>query len=70
MPELQTAVAAVVVTGLVMLGILVTFAVSWALSHTILQGETSSLVLELPPYRKPQLGAIFIAPSLTAPSLS
>lgn len=59
MSELQTAVAAVVVTGLVMLGILVTFAVSWALSHTILQGEASSLVLELPPYRKPQLGAIF-----------
>jgi ferrous iron transport protein B len=58
-PELQTAVAAVVVTGLVMFGILVTFAVSWALSHTILQGEASSLVLELPPYRKPQLGAIF-----------
>lgn len=59
MSELQTAVAAVVVTGLVMLGILVTFAVSWTLSHTILQGEASSLVLELPPYRKPQLGAIF-----------
>jgi ferrous iron transport protein B len=57
--ELQTAVAAVVVTCLVMLGILVTFAVSWALSHTILQGEASSLVLELPPYRKPQLGPIF-----------
>ncbi len=59
MPELQTAVAAVVVTILVMMGILVTFAVSWALSHTILQGEASSLVLELPPYRKPQLCAIF-----------
>jgi ferrous iron transport protein B len=57
--ELQTAVASLVVTCLVMLGIFVTFAVSWALSHTILKGEASSLVLELPPYRKPQLGAIF-----------
>lgn len=57
--ELQTAVASLVVTSLVMLGILVTFAVSWALSHTILKGEASSLVLELPPYRKPQLGPIF-----------
>lgn len=56
--ELQTAVASLVVTCLVMLGILVTFAVSWALSHTILKGEASSLVLELPPFRKPQLGAI------------
>ena len=57
--ELQTAVASLVVTSLVMLGILVTFAVSWVLSHTILKGEASSLVLELPPFRKPQLGAIF-----------
>jgi ferrous iron transport protein B len=57
--ELQIAVASLVVTCLVMLGILITFAVSWALSHTILKGEASSLVLELPPYRKPQFGAIF-----------
>jgi len=55
----ETAVASVVITFLVLLGILITFAVSWILSHTILKGETSSLVLELPPYRKPQLGPIF-----------
>ncbi|HEY3426350.1 MAG TPA: nucleoside recognition domain-containing protein, partial [Negativicutes bacterium] len=38
---------------------LITFAVSWLLSYTLLKGEASSMVLELPPYRKPQIGAIF-----------
>ncbi|HMM23028.1 MAG TPA: nucleoside recognition domain-containing protein [Selenomonadales bacterium] len=57
-PEYGTAVAAMVLTGLVLLGIAATFSVSWLLSHTILKGEPSSLVLELPPYRPPQVGAI------------
>ncbi|NLK51480.1 MAG: ferrous iron transporter B, partial [Syntrophomonadaceae bacterium] len=57
-PNYPTLISAVVITVLVILGIGVTFAVSWALSHTILQGEPSFLVLELPPYRKPQIGAI------------
>ena len=56
--EYQTAIASLVIRALVLLGIFITFAVSWALSHTILKGETSSLVLELPPYRKPQIGPI------------
>ncbi len=51
-------VASGVITSLVLIGIAVTFAVSWALSHTILKGEPSALVLELPPYRKPQIGAV------------
>lgn len=50
--------AAAVITGLVLIGILTTFAVAWTLSHTMLQGEPSSMVLELPPYRPPQIGAI------------
>ena len=54
----ETGVAALTITALVLLGIAVTFAVSWGLSHTILKGEPSSLVLELPPYRPPQFGAI------------
>jgi ferrous iron transport protein B len=45
-------------TSLVMLGVAFTFAVSWLLSHTVLKGEASSMVLELPPYRKPQIGAV------------
>ncbi|WP_425060046.1 Fe(2+) transporter FeoB [Sporomusa carbonis] len=56
--EYETIVASVVITAIVLLGIAATFAVSWVLSHTILKGEPSSLVLELPPYRPPQIGAI------------
>lgn len=52
---LQSAVAAGVVTAMVVLGVLITFGVSWLLSHTILRGEASSMVLELPPYRMPQV---------------
>lgn len=56
--ELETAIASMVITGLVLFGIAATFASSWLLSHTILKGEPSSLVLELPPYRPPQIGSI------------
>lgn len=54
----ETLIASLTITGLVLLGILTTFVVSWILSHTILKGEPSSLVLELPPYRPPQIGSI------------
>jgi ferrous iron transport protein B len=56
--EYETLVAAFTITGLVLFGIAATFVISWTLSHTILKGEPSSLVLELPPYRPPQIGAI------------
>ncbi|WP_312520589.1 nucleoside recognition domain-containing protein [Anaerospora sp.] len=57
-PELETPIAALTITALVFLGILITFGVSWLLSHTVLKGEASAMVLELPPYRKPQIGAV------------
>lgn len=57
-PGYETVVASLTITGLVLLGIAATFIVSWSLSQTILKGEPSSLVLELPPYRQPQIGAI------------
>lgn len=38
-----------------LLGILLTFATSWALSRTILRGEASTFSLELPPYRPPRI---------------
>ncbi|SDE12222.1 nucleoside recognition domain-containing protein [Sporomusa acidovorans] len=56
--ELSSLTVSLVITATVLIGIAVTFAVSWGLSHTILKGEPSSLVLELPPYRPPQIGAI------------
>ena len=43
-----------------MLGIILTLLVSKLLSKTILKGVPSSFILELPPYRKPQLGKIII----------
>ena len=39
----------------VLLGIFLTFAVSWELSRTILKGEVSTFSLELPPYRPPRI---------------
>jgi ferrous iron transport protein B len=57
-PELSSLTVSLVITATVLLGIAVTFAVSWGLSHSILKGEPSSLVLELPPYRRPQIGAV------------
>src|SRR5690606_5111078 len=43
------------VLGVAMLGVFMTFAVSWALSKTLLRGEASTFSLELPPYRPPRL---------------
>lgn len=57
-PHFQAAAIAGIITGLILIGIMVTFIVSWALSHTLLQGEASSMVLELPPYRRPKVGAV------------
>lgn len=54
----QSLVAAGSITLLILIGIVVTFAVSRLLSETVLKGEASSLVLELPPYRKPKFGAV------------
>jgi len=45
---------------LVIVGIIVTLIVSFILSKTLLRGEASSFKLELPPYRKPQVGRIIV----------
>lgn len=49
-----------VVVGIVLLGIATTLAVSWTLSKTFLRGIPSKFALELPPYRKPQVGQVII----------
>jgi len=48
-------IAAGAVIGVAVLGVLLTFAVSWALSRTVLKGQPSAFSLELPPYRPPRL---------------
>ncbi|MEW6696676.1 MAG: nucleoside recognition domain-containing protein [Bacillota bacterium] len=52
--------ATAIVVAIVLLGIAVTLAVSWSLSKTLLKGVPSSFTLELPPYRKPQVGSVII----------
>ncbi len=52
--------ASTLVAGVVVLGIMVTLAVSWVLSKTLLKGIPSSFTLELPPYRIPKIGSLLI----------
>lgn len=47
-------------TAMIILGAMLTFAVSAILSSTLLKGVTSSFALELPPYRRPQIGKILL----------
>ncbi|GAA0122772.1 ferrous iron transport protein B [Clostridium faecium] len=51
-------VAALMVVALVVLGVIITLISSFILSKTILKGMPSSFTLELPPYRKPQIGRV------------
>ena len=53
-------IATLTVLFVVLIGIMMTLLVSKLLSKTILKGESSSFVLELPPYRKPQIGQVII----------
>jgi ferrous iron transport protein B len=48
-------ISAMAVVGIAVLGVLLTFGVSWALSRTVLRGEASTFSLELPPYRPPRI---------------
>lgn len=45
---------------LILIGVIVTFIVSKILSKTILKGVPSSFTLELPPYRRPQIGKVLV----------
>jgi ferrous iron transport protein B len=57
-PMLTSIVAAGTVVGVVLIGVAFTFLMSWILSRTVLKGEASAFTLELPPYRKPNVGRI------------
>jgi ferrous iron transport protein B len=51
---------ALLLTIVIAFGVGMTFAMTKILSQTLLRGEPSSFTLELPPYRRPQIGKIFI----------
>ncbi|MBQ7957284.1 MAG: ferrous iron transport protein B [Clostridia bacterium] len=53
-------ISALIMTALICFGIFMTFIVSKILSETWLKGESSSFALELPPFRKPQIGKVII----------
>ena len=48
-------VSAGAVVGVAVLGVLLSFVVSWGLSRSVLRGEASAFSLELPPYRPPRV---------------
>lgn len=51
---------AAMLAGVVLLGVGVTLLASRLLSATVLKGEPSSFTLELPPYRRPQVGKVIV----------
>lgn len=53
--RLSNIVSTLAVVGIVLLGIAFSFIVSYFLSRTLLKGESSFFVLELPPYRPPKI---------------
>jgi len=50
----------ILLTGVIMFGVFLTFVTSRLLSKTLLKGVPSSFTLELPPYRKPQFGKVIV----------
>ena len=57
---LQSAAAALYLIGFIVLGVAMTLFISRLLSKTLLKGISSSFALELPPYRRPQIGKVII----------
>ncbi len=56
----QSLLSALLLTGVIVLGVAMTFAVSRLLSGTLLKGMPSSFTLELPPYRRPRIGQVIV----------
>ena len=56
----RSLLAGLLLTALVVFAVLMTLAISKLLSHTLLKGLPSAVTLELPPYRKPQIGTVLV----------
>lgn len=59
-PGITPLLSAVLMTLVILLGVGATLGASWLLSHTLLKGIPSSFTLELPPYRRPQIGKVIV----------
>ena len=51
---------ALLITGLIALGAGASMAASWLLNRTVLKGESSALILELPPFGRPRVGQVIV----------
>jgi len=51
---------AILLAGMIVLGVGMTLLASYVLSATVLKGIPSSFTLELPPYRPPQVGRVIV----------
>ncbi|MDQ5984173.1 MAG: ferrous iron transport protein B [Eubacteriales bacterium SKADARSKE-1] len=56
----QSLLSTLILTAVILIGIFMTLLVSKLLSQTILKGVPSSFVLELPPYRRPQVSKVIV----------
>lgn len=56
----STLAAALLLTAALVLCVGLTFGATWLLSVTVLRGKPSAFVLELPPYRAPQVGQVLV----------
>ena len=56
----QSFAAVAILTAVIIFGVMLTFLISRILSATLLRGEPSSFTLELPPYRRPQIGKVIV----------
>ena len=56
----QSAVSAFILVGIILVSILVSLLVSFILSKTILKVSGKSFIMELPPYRVPQIGKTIV----------
>ena len=56
----STLTAALLLTAALVLCVGLTFGATWLLSATVLRGKPSAFVLELPPYRAPQVGQVLV----------
>jgi len=56
----SSVLSALLLTLLILAGIGMTFLASFLLSRTILKGLPSAFTLELPPYRRPQIGKVLL----------
>ena len=56
----RSLISTLLLTGTIVVGVLMTFLISKLLSKTVLKGMPSSFVLELPPYRRPQVGKVIV----------